>query len=120
MKAPSYPPAVDSQSYDKVRKTAILDLKTTTVRLPRRPLGEHDSLAKVLGVDRSDVIRDAIKLGVKEVRLKLAMKRYSRGEIPLGRAPEIAGVNYWEFVEELRRRGLTLRYGGERFLDKGY
>ena len=92
--------------------------KVTTVRLPVELLEELDFLAGALGRDRSDVLRDAIRFGVRELRVRLALDLYSRGLISIGRAVEVSGLSYWEFFGELKRRGVVLRYGDERFLEE--
>ena len=96
----------------------ILRLTATTIRLPGDLLKELDTLANALGTERSEIIRQAIMQGLRELKIELAAKRYSQGEISFGRAVEIAGTPYWSFVEELKRRGITLRYGEERFLEE--
>ncbi len=90
----------------------------TTVRLPAELLEELDALSRMLGTERSEVIREALRYGVKELRLRVALELYSKGKVSLGRAAEIAGITVWELYEELRRRGITIRYGLDRFKEE--
>ncbi len=93
-------------------------LITTSVKLPKSLLDEIDALARATGRERSEVVREALRLGLRELKVLLAIDLYTRGLVSLGRAAEIAGLSLWELVEELRKRGLALRYGKERFVEE--
>jgi len=47
------------------------------------------------------------------MRLSLAIDLYISGKISLGKAAEIAGISYDDFINELRKRGIRLIVGPE-------
>jgi len=95
-----------------------LTYKVTTVRLPEDMLRELNEIGGMLGMERSDVIREALRHGIRELKIRLAINLYVQEKISLGRATELAGLSQWQFIEELKRRGITLKYGEERFREE--
>lgn len=93
-----------------------LTFKVTTVRLPEETIEALDDLTEKLQRERSDVMREALQIGIGEMRLRLALELYSRGKISFGRMAELTGLGYRELSIELRRRKVPLRYGEERFM----
>ncbi len=87
----------------------------TTVRLPREMLNEIDEIADKLGKDRSAVLREALREGLRELKIRMALDLYRRGLISFSRVSEITGLGYWEILEEAKRRGVILRYCEEEF-----
>jgi predicted HTH domain antitoxin len=93
-----------------------LTFKVTTVRLSKEVLRELEELSRRLSRDRSDLLREAVKLGVRELKLRLALELYSKGKISLERMGELTGLDYREVFQELKRRNIPVRYGEVRFL----
>lgn len=89
-------------------------MKVTSVRLLDEESKEVSDLAKLLRRDKSEVLREALDIGLAEIRLKLAIEAYSMGKVSIGRAAEIAKVGLIDFHVELKRRGVTVRYGEKR------
>lgn len=92
-----------------------MPLKVTTLRVEKEALREVAKLAKELNIDKSNLLREAIRLGLQEVKLHLALDFYSKGKVSFGRAAEIAGLGYRELQLQLKNRNITFRYGEERF-----
>ena len=92
--------------------------KVTTIRLPIELVREIDLLAKTLNRDKSDIIREAIRHGLREIKIRIALEQYQKGLISIGRLVEVSGLSYWEVYEELKKRGITLKYGEERFIEE--
>lgn len=88
--------------------------KVTTVRLPDETMDEINQLTETLSKERSELIREIVKLGVTEVKLRYGIEEYQKGRISLGRLSEFTGLGYREVQLELMRRGITQRYGEER------
>ena len=80
-----------------------LTFKVTTVRLPEETLEALEDLTNKLQRERSDVMREAMKIGM-----------YTNGKISFGRMSELTGLGYRELTISLKRRNITLRYGEER------
>jgi predicted transcriptional regulator len=81
----------------------------TTLRLSDEELRRIDSIARKQGVDRSVILRKAIAGGLREVQMEEAVARYQRGECSAWRAATDAGLGLWEFLDELRGRGVLFR-----------
>ncbi|MFP3985827.1 MAG: UPF0175 family protein [Candidatus Bathyarchaeia archaeon] len=95
-----------------------MTLKVTTLRLSEEALKELEALTKKLQRDKSDVIREALQLGIQEMKLRLALDLYSKGKISFGRTTELTGLSYRELFLELKRRNVALSYGEERFAEE--
>ena len=84
-------------------------MPVTTLRLSDTELRRIDRIAKRQGVDRAVLLRQAIAGGLREILVSDAIARYQRVECSAWRAASDAGVGLWEFLEELRRRGVPFR-----------
>lgn len=92
-----------------------LTFKVTTVRLPEETIEDLENLTDRLQRDRSDIMREALQIGIGEMKLRLAIELYAKGKISFGRMTELTGLGYRELSLELKRRNVPLRYGEERF-----
>jgi len=81
----------------------------TTLRLPEEALRQIDRIAKRRKQDRATLLRQAIDGGLREILLGDAVDRFQRGECSAWRAASDAGLGLWEFLDELRRRGLRFQ-----------
>lgn len=88
----------------------------TSVRLPDDLLRALDDMAKRQGVDRTSVMKQALEKGLRELSVDEAVQAYLRGGITAMRAARTARVSLWEFLDELKRRGLGLRTDEEHLL----
>jgi predicted transcriptional regulator len=79
-------------------------MAVTTVRLGNETLKELDALAEQEGADRTTVLRKALELGVREIKIDRAVGRYQRGLTSAWRAAQEAGINLWEFIDVLKKR----------------
>lgn len=75
-------------------------------------------LTEKLDRERSDVMREALQIGIGEMKLRLALELYSKGRISFGRMAELTGLGYRELFLEVKRRNVPLRYGEERFREE--
>lgn len=67
-----------------------------------------EQLAKLEGRDRSDEYREIFAIGIAEKQKTLALDLYSKGRISMGKAKQIAGVSYWEFIDLMKERNVPL------------
>lgn len=95
-----------------------LTFKVTTVRLPEETLENLEDLTEKLGREKSDIMREALKIGIDEMKLRLALELYRKGSVSFGRMAELTGLGYRELSLELRRRNIVHRYGEERFREE--
>jgi len=94
-----------------------LTFKITTVRLPEETLEALQDLTDKLQRERSDIMREAMQIGIGEMKLRLALELYTKGKVSFGRMAELTGLGYRELSLALKRRNVTLRYGEERFAE---
>lgn len=88
--------------------------KVTTIRLPEETLEALEDLTERLQRERSDVMREAMQIGIEEMKLLLAMELYTKGKISFGRMAELTGMGYRELSLALKRRNFNMRYGADR------
>lgn len=95
-----------------------MTFKVTTVRLPEETIEDLEDLTDKLRREKSDVMREALKIGIDEMKLRLALELYRKGKISFGRMAELTGLGYRELSLELRRRNVTYRYGEKRLSEE--
>jgi len=76
------------------------------VRVEDEELGELDALAEDLHVSRSDLARNALREGVRRIRMEKALERYLHQRISLARAAQDAGVSLHEMHDLASSRGI--------------
>ncbi len=96
----------------------VLRFKVTTLRLPEETIKVLEELARMLRREKSDITREALQIGIREMKIRLALELYSEGKISFGRVSELTGLGYRELFLELKRRNFPLRYGEERFSEE--
>lgn len=99
---------------NSIRLEYAMGFKVTTVRLPDETLDELSELSGKLSKDRSELMREAFRLGLSEVKLRYGLDEYQAGRISIGRLAEFTGLGYRETLMELKKRGVQLRYGEDR------
>ena len=92
-------------------------MKVTTVRISEEELAKLQKLAKLLSKDKADLMREALSLGLAEIKLRMVIEVYQKGKYSAGRAAEVLGLTLFEFYLELKRRNITVKYGEDRMLD---
>ena len=95
-----------------------MTFKVTTVRLPEETIEALEDLTRRLHREKSDVMREALRIGIGEMKLRLALELYSKGKVSFGRMVELTGLGYRELSLELKRRNVPLRYGEDRFREE--
>jgi predicted HTH domain antitoxin len=95
-----------------------LAFKVTTVRLPEETIEDLEDLTNKLQRERSEVMREAIQIGIGEMKLRLALELYKKGRISFGRTAELTGLSQRDLFRELKRRNVPYRYGEERFSEE--
>ena len=81
-----------------------------SVAIPSELLRSIDELARIKKVNRSMLLSESVRLGARELRIRFAIEQYQRGFMSVGRAAEIAEVGLAEFLEETKKRGVTVRH----------
>jgi predicted HTH domain antitoxin len=89
--------------------------KVTTIRLPEDTIEALNELGDKLDKERSEIMREALQIGVNEMKLRIALELYTKGKISFGRLAEHTDLSHRELYKELKQRKIPYRYGEERF-----
>lgn len=92
-------------------------MKNVSVRLEDGFMKEAEKLAKMESVDKSAIIREALEKGLSEVKLEIALDRFSKGKASTSEAAKIAGLSIGEMMDELVNRALKPRITKEDLED---
>lgn len=82
-------------------------------RIPEAIVEDIDYVAKEENTDKSKVIRDLLSDAVKKKLLDIALKKYSKREVSLGRAAELARIPLADFMLKAGERKVPLNYSVE-------
>jgi len=88
-------------------------MKTTalSVRMNESEAQQVDACAKQSGLDRSALLKQLIRTGLKQYKMEQAVRAYRAQEISLSRAAEIADIDIRDFLSRMKTTGLELNYG---------
>lgn len=67
-------------------------------------------LRQITGDDQSTLLRRLLSKGLAEVRMDMAVDYYAKEKTSLEKSARIADVSLWEFLDELRKRNVGLKY----------
>lgn len=84
-------------------------MPVTSIRLDKDDLKYLDEIAAKQSIDRTALIKRAIKLGVHDILLADALQRYQDGNCSAWEAAREAEMSLWEFLEELRKREIGFK-----------
>jgi len=85
-------------------------MNVINLRLEDDLLAKLHRLAQLEHLDRTNLIRSLLRRGTDEVLMEKALLLYSKGEISLEQAAELADVSPWEIVSMMVERGIN--HGG--------
>ena len=77
-------------------------MKTLSVRIDEKEDEELDKIAKKQKTDKSNVARQAIALGIRELKRKEALEKIRIKEWTVWKAAEYCGESYRSFLQFLR------------------
>lgn len=82
-----------------------------SLRLHRELKAMLEELSKEEAKERSELIRELLKAGIKEKKLEKAILLYKEGRATLWKAARIANISLWKMAEVLRDRKVEAQYG---------
>lgn len=85
--------------------------KLISFRMPEEIEIEIEKLARLEDSDKSKLIRELLVLGIKERKLKEAIKFYKEGKISLWKAARMADVSLWKIMEIIQEKKIAVQYG---------
>ncbi len=77
-------------------------MKTLSVRIDEKEDEELDNIAKKLKTDKSSVARQAIELGIREIKRREALEKVRMKEWTVWKAAEYCDESYRSFLQFLR------------------
>lgn len=92
-------------------------MQVVAARLPKEVAREIERIAIEEKVDRSTVIARATDEYIKEWRIRKAIRLYEEGAITVPKAASLTGLSIWEFLEELGKRKISVRYSAADFIE---
>jgi predicted HTH domain antitoxin len=92
-------------------------MKPTTIRLREETLKELKELSKASKKHCPDLTREAVLIGLHELRLRHIFDLYQRNSISFSKLSELIGISQQKLYDELKRRDIQCRYS-ENDLEK--
>lgn len=78
--------------------------------VPKQLRKELKELQRLTGEDQSSLVRRLLDKGIEEIRMDIAVDTYVKGKSSLEKSAGISGSSLWDFLDELRRRNVALKY----------
>ena len=100
-------------TFNIYRKQVSKMSEGVVARVPKDVKKDIEFFAKHEQTDKSSIIRKLLTAAVKQKRLEYAMDEYSRRNVSLGRAAEMAKIPLADFMEGAAKRKIPLNYSVE-------
>lgn len=84
--------------------------ENVSVRIGKEELKEIDRISKYRENTKSVVLREVLRLGIKQKMLEIALEKFQRNEASAAKAAKIAGISLSEFFEVMHRMGINYHY----------
>ena len=84
---------------------------SVSVRIDQSDITQLDFIAKYENKSKSEVLREILTYGIKEKKLKLAIKKFNNNEITIGKAAKLADMPLTTFMDILSERKIRFHYG---------
>ncbi len=84
--------------------------ETISVRIPREELKMIDEASIFVKRKRSDVLREILGLGVKQMMLEIALNKFQKNEATAWKAARLAGIPLTQFLDILAERKINFHY----------
>jgi predicted HTH domain antitoxin len=85
-------------------------METVTARLPEEVIKTLELLAKEEQIDRSELIRRILDVGIQEFLMERALKAYRKREVSLWKAAEMAKVSLRKMIEAADKALIPISY----------
>ncbi|MDF1537548.1 MAG: UPF0175 family protein [Candidatus Thorarchaeota archaeon] len=88
-------------------------METVTARLPEDMVKKLELIAKEEQIDRSELIRRALDIGIQQFLLERALKAYREKRVSLWKAASMAGVPLRVMMREADKSSIPIAYDVE-------
>ncbi len=85
-------------------------METVTARLPADMLKKLELIAKEEKIDRSELIRRALDIGIQQFLLERALKAYRERRVSLWKAASMAGLPLRTMMKEADKALIPIAY----------
>lgn len=85
-------------------------METVTARLPEDMIKKLELIAKEEHIDRSELIRRALAIGIQQFLLERALKAYREKRVSLWKAASMAGVPLRVMMKEADKASISIAY----------
>lgn len=82
-------------------------------RIPKNMVKEIEYLAYEDKSDKSKVVRDLLVIALKNKFFEIALEKYRKKEISLGKAAELAKIPLADFMKMVAEKKITVNYSVE-------
>ncbi|BDG62180.1 UPF0175 family protein [Caldinitratiruptor microaerophilus] len=93
---------------------------TKSIRLSSAEAQRLAQIARLEAVPEAALLKKWVLAGMQEQALDRAILLYTKRQVSLGEAAQIAGIPYMAMVAELERRGIALMDGSEAEILEGF
>ena len=84
-----------------------MGMNNISLRLDNKLTSRIEEISKLDLVDKAQIYRKAIEIGLKEISKELAIKLYYEEEISMSEGAKLCDMYIGEFMELLKDRGIT-------------
>ncbi len=88
-------------------------METVTARLPKKMIKKLELIAKEEHIDRSEIIRRALSIGIQQFLLERALKAYRKKQVSLWKAASMAGLPLRTMMQEADKASIPIAYDEE-------
>lgn len=91
-------------------------MEFVSFRFPEKNKRTAEWLAELEGRKTSDEYREIFVAGIDQKRKQVALSKYTKGTVSIGKAAEIAGVTIWEFLDLMKEKNISLNLTTDEIL----
>ncbi len=88
-------------------------LKNISIRVPKEIIEDSVELAGYEYTEKSIILRDALRIGLDELKKRIAIKLYAKERVTISEAADIADVSVGEMIEILAQQGIKAHIKSE-------
>lgn len=84
-----------------------------STRLEKDTSRDIIKLARLRKLGKTLMLRQIILKGLAKEKLDLGLQLYKEGKVTLWKAAELSKLNIWEFMEEVKKERISVKYSLE-------
>ena len=84
--------------------TSVMTLRPLATRVPKETEQEIRKVMDFLDLDKAQVVRMILEIGISEWRKKTALELLRDGKVTFAKAAKLAKLDLWDFADLIRER----------------